>query len=321
MYGSLGVQALKHFARFTWFLLAYTLCVILWGAFVRATGSGAGCGSHWPLCNGEVIPRAATLETLIEFTHRLSSGLLGAFVLVALVWAYRLYPRRHLVRALVLGVVLLVLSEALIGAGIVRFEWVAENVSIARLLTMAFHLLNTFFLVAVMTALCWVVANDFHGPLPRLESHSLLALIAVLVVGMSGAVIALGDTLVLGAGLNPEDSPLLARIVAARWTHPGLAIAAFATTGLASWRQYARHLPSVHPVPLRTARWAVGLFALQLALGGVNVWLRAPVTIQLAHLLLSDLIWICLVLSALGYAAAAAAPVRGDFEPRHERMA
>ena len=66
---------MSRFAKYSWIVLVYNLVVILWGAYVRATGSGAGCGSHWPLCNGEVIPRAPEVETLVEFTHRLSSGL------------------------------------------------------------------------------------------------------------------------------------------------------------------------------------------------------------------------------------------------------
>ncbi|MFN8454080.1 MAG: COX15/CtaA family protein [Anaerolineae bacterium] len=66
---------LDRFAKYVWTVLAYNLAVILWGAFVRASGSGAGCGSHWPLCNGEVIPRTPQMETLVEFTHRLTSGL------------------------------------------------------------------------------------------------------------------------------------------------------------------------------------------------------------------------------------------------------
>lgn len=87
-----------RFAAFAWANVAYNLLVILWGAFVRATGSGAGCGDHWPLCDGQVIPRAPSTEMLIEFTHRLTSGvaLLGAVAL--LVWAFRAYGRGHRVR-------------------------------------------------------------------------------------------------------------------------------------------------------------------------------------------------------------------------------
>ena len=62
-------------ARSAWAVLAYNVVVILWGAIVRATGSGAGCGSHWPLCNGVVLPNAEKASTLIEFAHRATSGI------------------------------------------------------------------------------------------------------------------------------------------------------------------------------------------------------------------------------------------------------
>src|SRR5262249_41187531 len=72
---TISKSGLSPLARFAWFVVAYNIAVILWGAYVRATGSGAGCGSHWPLCNGQVLPSAAQTQTLIEFTHRVTSGL------------------------------------------------------------------------------------------------------------------------------------------------------------------------------------------------------------------------------------------------------
>src|SRR5215467_12703113 len=62
-------------SAFAWGVLAYNVAVIAWGAFVRASGSGAGCGRHWPLCNGEVVPRPTSVATVIEATHRATSGL------------------------------------------------------------------------------------------------------------------------------------------------------------------------------------------------------------------------------------------------------
>ena len=121
-----------RFARFAWGLLGYEVLVVAWGAYVRATGSGAGCGRHWPTCNGEILPRAARVETLIEFSHRLSSAgaLIGALVL--LVWAMRVYPRGHRVRRGAGVTTALVAAEALIGAGLVLFELVAHDASMKR---------------------------------------------------------------------------------------------------------------------------------------------------------------------------------------------
>src|SRR5215212_4090742 len=86
---------LAAFRRFSLLALSFTLVVILWGAYVRASGSGAGCGSHWPTCNGQVIPRSPSAATVVEFTHRATSGLAFLLVLAQLVWALRLLPRGH----------------------------------------------------------------------------------------------------------------------------------------------------------------------------------------------------------------------------------
>ena len=123
---------LTRFAKFAWFVLGLNLLVIVWGAFVRATGSGAGCGSNWPLCNGEVIPQAPAIETIIEFSHRISSGLALIAVVVLLAWAFRAYPRKHPVRLGALLSMILMILEALIGAGLVLLELVAYNVAVAR---------------------------------------------------------------------------------------------------------------------------------------------------------------------------------------------
>ena len=277
----------RSLGSFTFWLTGYTVVVILWGAFVRATGSGAGCGSHWPLCSGEVIPRSPTVETLIEFGHRLSSGLLGILVLALVVVVFRAYPRGHRVRKGAMWTLFFVVTESLLGAGLVTFEWVAANDSEERVYVMAFHLVNTFLLLAVMTLTAWF-ANG--GPPLRLRGRPsmvapvMAALLGVMVVGTSGAVTALGDTLVLTEGVQPEDSPVVARLVASRFYHPTVAIAVLVLVGFVGLknRTYGR--------PLTIA------YLVQLALGALNVYLEAPVWMQLVHLAVADVIWILLVL-------------------------
>src|SRR5262249_29685088 len=87
-----------RFARYAWGVLAVNLGVILLGAYVRASGSGAGCGAHWPLCNGEVLPRDPAVQTVIEFSHRLSSGVALLLVAGLTIGAWRRYPRGHIIR-------------------------------------------------------------------------------------------------------------------------------------------------------------------------------------------------------------------------------
>lgn len=288
-------------ATAAWWLLGYTALVILWGAFVRATGAGAGCGSHWPLCNGEVLPRSPSAETLIELGHRATSGLLGVFVLGFVAAAFALYPRAHAVRRLAVLSLLFVVAEALIGAGLVHFEWVAANDSVERVVVMAFHLVNTFLLLGVMTLTAWRAGADENehrrfllSGRASLVARIGLALAAVLLVGASGAVTALGDTLLLTEGVTPESSPLVAQLVRSRFYHPSAAIAAFAIVGAAllSLRE------STSRAGARYGWTVIGLFLAQLALGGANVLLMAPVWMQLVHLAVSDLLWILLVLFA-----------------------
>src|SRR3974390_2326265 len=107
------------FARFAWGLLGYDVAVAAWGAYVRATGSGAGCGRHWPTCTGQVVPHAPGVKTLIEYSHRLSSGGAVLLTLLLLVWARIAFPPGHRVRGAAATAMLFMLTEALIGGGLV----------------------------------------------------------------------------------------------------------------------------------------------------------------------------------------------------------
>ena len=112
---------MTRLARYCWFVLVYNLAVIAWGAYVRATGSGAGCGAHWPLCNGEIMIRPESVKQAIEFSHRVSSGLALVAVVAMVVWAWKITKPGEPVRlgaGLSLG---FMLSEAALGAGLVLF--------------------------------------------------------------------------------------------------------------------------------------------------------------------------------------------------------
>jgi heme A synthase len=314
---------LDRFATFAWGVLAYNLLVVIWGAFVRATGSGAGCGSHWPLCNGEVVPRAPEIATMIEFTHRLTSGLALVAVVVMLVWARRLYPAGHRVRAAARASLILIIIEALLGAGLVLFELVAENASSVRAFSMVAHLVNTFLLVAALTITAWWASG---GAAVRLRAQgstgTLLALgaLGILLVGATGAIAALGDTLFPAASLSEGIRDSFSRdshpFVRLRKLHPFLAIGVgFLVVWIA--RRVARERPS--PVAARLAAAVVTLYLVQLLAGVVNVILLAPVWMQLVHLLLADLLWIAFVLLAANALASTVAGARArEVEPAAE---
>ena len=218
-------------------------------------------------------------------------------MIVLLVWALRAYPRGSLVRRGAQFSMFFMLAEALIGAGLVLLQYVATNVSVARAFWMAGHLTNTFFLLAALTVTAWWASR---ADLRRLQfrGHGLpgtalaASIVAMLFLGISGAITALGDTLVLTAGISPEDSPIVATLVELRIFHPLIAFAVGGILLVAAWVVTQRQ-PSV--LTRRLALGVVGLYAVQLACGALNVWLRAPVWLQLVHLLLTDLIWINLV--------------------------
>lgn len=285
---------MSRFAKFAWLVLGYNVLVILWGAYVRATGSGAGCGSHWPLCNGEIIPRSPTVETLIEYSHRLTSGLAALLVLAMLLWAFRAFPRKHIVRFGALMSMVFMVVEALVGAGLVLFEQVADNVTMARAVWMAVHLLNTFILLGWMTLTAWWASGGSRFALRGQGSTGwgvLGALLLMTLIGMSGAVTALGDTLLhLGA---IEKNPIVGEtLLALRIYHPTLAI------GIAAYMILVlTNLALARPSPtiIRLALGFKGLYLAQLGLGALNVWLKAPVWVQMVHLLITDTLWIMLV--------------------------
>jgi len=299
-----------RFTQFAWGVLAFNVLVILWGAYVRATGSGAGCGSHWPLCNGEVIPRAPQIETLIEFTHRLSSGLAFLLVLGLFVWATRLFPKGNEVRRVAGYSFVFMITEALLGAVLVLFKWVVDDQSTGRAVTIVFHLINTFLLLASLTLTAWLASDKRQtGAFGTRKLWALLALGlgGTLVIGASGALTALGDTLFpaasLAEGFQQDFSPTAHFLIRLRVLHPTIAV----IVGIFL-------LVLAGTVRLQVLQRDAQVFArlltlgilLQLAAGIVNVLLLAPVWMQIVHLLLADMVWIILVLLAysslrLGY--------------------
>lgn len=286
---------MDRFARFSWFTLAYNIAVILWGAAVRATGSGAGCGSHWPLCNGEVLPREPRIETIIELTHRVTSGLAGLLVIGLVVLAFRGRPKGHAARRMAVLSLVFMITEGAVGAGLVLFELVADNQSMARALFMGTHLVNTFFLLAFLT----LTAHFASGGAPfRWRAPWVLGLGALIMAGVSGAVAALGDT-ILASG--QDLSPTAHLLIRLRILHPVISVAAGLLLGLLAARAMSH----------RAARWTAGLVVAQIVAGVVNVLLLAPVWMQIVHLLLADLLWISAILLA---AQALAARQEAGFE-------
>lgn len=293
-------MGLSRFAKFSWGVLVYNLGVILWGAYVRATGSGAGCGSHWPLCNGEVFLRSPEIETVIEFTHRMTSGIAFLFVVGMFVWAMRIYEKGHVVRTGVRLSLIFIITEALVGAGLVLFRWVAHNISTERVVSISVHLINTFLLVASLTLTAWWASGGRRVSLKNCRFIVWafgLGFLGILFLGVSGAITALGDTLfpaaTLREGIAQDFSSTTHFLIRLRIWHPLIAI--MTGTYLCTLAIFTALSRKDHSVT-RFAIILTGLFIVQLAVGLINLVFLAPTLLQLIHLLLADLVWITLVL-------------------------
>ncbi|RPI16248.1 MAG: heme A synthase [Acidobacteriales bacterium] len=284
-------RRVERFRAFAWGLLVYILLVILWGAYVRATGSGAGCGGSWPLCNGGVVPPSPDAAALIEYTHRLTSGLSLIAVGGLCAWAFRLFPRGHIVRRLAALSCLFLVIEALLGAGLVLLGYVAENSSAGRAAYLSAHFVNTQVLLSLIALTAWF-ARPGEPAKPHRPGNKLLvaSLPVALALSVTGVIAALGDTLYpassIAAGIAQELAPEAGALLRLRLLHPVMAAGAGTFLLLAAL--------SVKPAT-GVSRFAVTLIFVQLAAGALNFYLLAPVWMQIVHLLLADLLWLALV--------------------------
>lgn len=293
----------SRFAKLAWAVVAVNLLVIVWGAYVRASFSGDGCGDHWPLCNGSVIPATGVFKTFVEFTHRLTSGAALLLVVWLAVRAFRLFPKGHRVRRGATWTLAFILVEALIGAALVKYGLVVRNDSVARAVVMSGHLVNTFLLLAAATLTAWWATGGAGVRLRGQGNVGLLfgaGLAGAMLLAVSGAVTALGDTLfpvgTHGEGVRQSFSQTAHFLERLRVLHPVIAV----VVGC-----YAVMVSSYVANFLRPGRWVkkfggvqTALFLTQIGVGIVNVLLHAPVWLQLVHLFLADLFWIALVLTA-----------------------
>ena len=290
-----------HLARFAWAVLGYNLLVILWGALVRATGSGAGCGSHWPLCDGEVVPRALAGARAIEYAHRVSSGLALVAVVALVVAVFRARPAATPRDAPAVWALVFVLLEAGIGAGLVLFELVAENASMARAMAISAHLVNTLFLLAALALAARAAPLADAGARTRIDPGGFAACSRCSSSPARAAPWRRSATRSFRRAHSPRRSPRISRRArtccsGCALAHPALAAAAAAAVLLFA----SGGRPGAPRRRAAAAAFAAAALALaQIGVGLVNVALLAPISLQLAHLLLADLLWIATLLAAV----------------------
>ena len=296
-----GDQGRKWFARFAWALLAYNVPVILWGAYVRISFSGDGCGAHWPFCSGQVLPPHMATSMAIEFAHRMTTVLDSIGTIALCAWSFLAFPRRHAVRFYAALSLIFLLVEALLGAGLVLLRYVAHDQSAGRAVYLSAHLTNTMLLLGALTITARLAGSGrliagFTHLSPKLWG----ALLVTVFVSITGAVTALGDTLFpassLTAGLQQDWASTSSLLLRLRVVHPAIAIAGAAYL---IWVAIAFMRQDDEPEARSAGARVLSVTLFQVAVGAINVTLLAPVWIQLFHLLMADVLWIVVVLMAM----------------------
>ena len=292
---------MSQVARFAWAALYWNVAVVLWGAYVRATGSGAGCGNRWPLCDGDVVGASANGQTIVEFTHRITSVISLLMVTGLVVWCWRVTKKGDWARFSTVLAAALLANEALLGAALVLLKHVGNDQSVGRILFLCLHFGNTLLLLATLSlSAAWLSNGSRSFTLIRKwrEVGSVgLGLLATMIMGISGAVAALADTLYpatsLSASLAQDFSSGTPALLHVRVLHPAVATIAACYVLWVIWRTSAGRNQFSRP-----AIALITLLFVQVGIGMTNVLLLAPVWLQIAHLLVADALWILLVLAS-----------------------
>lgn len=282
---------------FSWVIIAYTIAIILWGAWVRLSGSGDGCGDHWPLCNGEVVPSELIKKTWIEYSHRISTAVYGVLILAQVWLTRRLFPRNHPSRFWALMTLLFTITEALIGRQLVKAGLVNESTDLSRLIVMPLHLINTSLLLfsGVMTA-----ESVEHGGSPRRAlSPEARRKGGAYVIGLSLVLIS-GAIAALGSHLMPSESLLhgLAKDMAAdshpavrlRLFHPLLALTVPVALVTFARISTASNPHSHHSLQAIWYRRFVITLCCAVVVGVATLGLLAPLWLKVTHLLMTNIL-------------------------------
>jgi cytochrome c oxidase assembly protein subunit 15 len=294
-------REISHVARFAWTALYWNVAVVLWGAYVRATGSGAGCGNRWPLCDGDLVGASAKAQTIVEFTHRITSVISLLMVTGLVVWCWRVTKKGDWARYSAVLAAAFLANEALLGAALVLLKHVANDQSVGRILLLCLHSSNTFLLLAMLSLTAIWLSNgnrSFRFSRKWREVSFIgVTLLATMLAGITGAVAALADTLFPSTSLPSSlaqdfrfSTPVLLR---ARLLHPALAAVAacYVLWGILRFSIRRNRFS-------QSAIAVIILFFVQVGIGITNVLFLAPVWLQIAHLFVADVLWVSLALAS-----------------------
>lgn len=290
--------------RFAQFLLVYTLLVILWGAWVRISHSGDGCGESWPLCHGQVIPDATQKKTWVEYGHRLTSGLFGLLVIYLFIKGRALSAPGTALRRALLATLIFMVTEALLGAKLVLLGLVGVNDSPLRLLAMGLHQVNSLLLSGSVALVAFYSSGLLENippsqlertlrPLPRAAPAMLVFFVLVAITGAFASLSAtLFPSVSIMEGIAKDFAADAHYLLRLRISHPILATMVGGILALYFWIKSQEEVPGI----FRKATQQVALvFAMGIFVGYVTLFSLAPVALKVLHLLIAHVIWITLL--------------------------
>lgn len=287
----------SQYKKFAFSLLIYTVLVILWGAWVRISHSGDGCGDTWPLCHGRLIPEAERGKTWVEYGHRLMSGIYGLVVIYFWWVARKIYQPGHFARKAALATLIFTITEALLGAKLVLFKLVTTNDTPYRAFVMALHQVNSFMLTGAvaLVAVAALSQAETQQPSSSKQVYRFFPWIIV-VIGITGAWASLSNSLFptenLWDGFMADfssDSHFLIRI---RGLHPVLAL--LGGGGLALYFWLKTQTAELQVIQKRSLQMSLLLiFGIMFGIG--TLLLHAPVWMKIVHLALAHSIWVVML--------------------------
>ena len=304
------LPANSGFSTFSWLVLIYNLLVVGFGVFLRAAGLGDGCGENWPLCTGEKNPAKGSFATLIESTHRISTTLVGLFAIIMVVWAVRYFTKGHPVKKLAIGFLVMTLFEGLVGRHLVVKGLVTDKDTVERAMWMMAHVLSIFLLLGCNVGAA--LATSGIRPI-QLRNQGVVGwllgfgFVGTFLLGISGAISAFGHQ------VRPDVEGLSERLQAGAFWASKLAVAhpiGSASIGLFIFLMCGliQHLRP-DPFVKNACRTVIALLAVQMAIGLLNIFLSAPIFMQMIHLVVADLNWISIVVLAFAALGVGIEPV------------
>jgi protoheme IX farnesyltransferase len=276
--------------RLAWTGAALTFGLIVLGGIVRITGSGMGCGEHWPRCDGEWFP-PLDLPTMIEIGHRWVAALVSVVVLATTGVAWIKHRAERTVRDPATLALILLVAQVVLGAVTVKLSlppWVVIT-----------HFANAMVLLAVLLVTALRAGASPAQPMHRHPAHGSVVGVAGLgfVVILFGAQVANFDAGLLCLGLplcNGTLLPPAAPLASLHWFHRVLAFGFLATVVTLIFRLGWRSGPGGRTLR-RSAGLVLALTVIQIGVGAAMVLELLPPALRAAHLLVGALLWVTLV--------------------------